>query len=100
MQRYAKEHCSELKLTRFFLESCIFDLINTGDVSFAADIQNVVRDLRRFVPDDLELISQRKTGIDIDRRYLTARGTTTVPISLKHLMFLMFALETVLSSVS
>ncbi|XP_055897838.1 repulsive guidance molecule A-like isoform X2 [Biomphalaria glabrata] len=67
----AEEICKSAKLVGFFFESCVFDLVTTGDQNFASAAVSAVQDAVHLQPSLANNMSNRTSLDTYDRMYGT-----------------------------
>lgn len=70
----AIERCRGLRLTGFYFDSCVYDLMATGDSSFASASYDSYSDLLRFVPD--AATSMHRNDATLEKLDETANSST------------------------
>lgn len=69
-KKEATDRCRGLRLRGFYFDSCVYDLMTTGDSTFTAASQASYADLLRFVPD--AVFQHRNTTFE---ELITSSGT-------------------------
>ena len=71
----AEKRCRAVGLMDFYFDSCVFDLLTTGDSNFTVAAYHALHDVQRLVP-DMKPLENRTDLAVFDRLYSSARTRT------------------------
>ena len=73
----AEAKCRDARVVDFYYDSCVFDLMTTGDSNFTQAAQKALNDVLRLYPRAAEML-QNRTSLHLDRQSLSAASSFVV----------------------
>ena len=83
-QHEAVQKCQKAQVVDFYFDSCVFDLMTTGDTNFTFAAYNALRDMLRLDPDSG---SNRKNRTNLPPSYRILPTTGSTGYSLHHMQY-------------
>ena len=74
----AEAKCKDARVVDFYYESCVFDLMTTGDSNFTQAAQSALSDVLRLYPEASKMLRNRTGPVEIGKPYSSAASSFVV----------------------